>query len=183
MRTAFGQRIDDAARTWNQAWEALAGASKPVHVVRYEQLVSEPVDQVRALCDVLREEMEPGMLEFFKRIPDHISAIRHLDLGRLTAPVSAGSVGNFRQMSDAEIGLIEGICADGMEAMGYAPTQRGARVPQLSAPPGRLRFVWDRLRYYGLNRERWRRGWARWRMALTLRARYLAIGGPLRSRF
>ncbi len=36
----------------------------------------------------------------------------------------------------------------------------------------RLRFYTRRLRYYGFNRERWRHGWARWKVMLRLRLRY-----------
>ncbi len=120
------------------------------------------------------------MLEFFTRIPEHLRAIRHLDLGRLDSPVSTGSIGHYREMRGNEVAEIEAICAEGMAAMGYERTTTSRVIAARPRPPGRIRFGLDRLRYYGVNPERWRRGWARWRMILGLWARYLLDAGLLR---
>ena len=151
-----------------------------MHLVRYEQLVRDPVSVLESICALLGEDFEPAMLRFYDRIPEHIQAIRHLDLGRLDSPVGAGSIGNFNEMPESEIAEIEAICAEGMVALGYERATTARPVPVLPTPPGRLQFLFGRLRYYGVNPERWQRGWARWRMMLGLWTHHLLGGGFLR---
>ena len=82
------------------------------------------------------------------------------------------SVGNFRQMSLSEIEQVEATCAEGMETLGY-PFAHTKPKPVWLPPPTKLDFLLDRLRYYRWDRQRWRRGWMRWKIALRVRARYL----------
>jgi len=181
LRKSFGESIDNAIQWWNQAFLSSQRASRPVHLVRYEELVQKPADVVKSMCAFLDEPYEPAMLSFFERIPDQFR--NHPNLGRLAGPVDPASVGNFRQMSPSDIGQIEAACAAGMEALGYVATTH-PKVVKATAParPNFFRFALGRLRYHGLNRERWRRSWFRWRMVLRLRARYLLTLGPLRSK-
>ena len=176
MRKAWNASIDEAARVWNQAFLTLTDTpSTAVHLVRYEELVHDPVGTSQAMCRALGEAFEPEMLESPARVPDHLQAIRHLDLTKLSGPVVSSSVGSYKELSTDEIRAIETACALGMETMGY---EFAAATPAIVRPiikrPGTMRLCFDRLQYYGVNRERWRRGVFRWRMALRVRARYLA---------
>lgn len=183
MRKAFGGTIEEAAHVWNEAFERYAEASDRVHLVRYEELAREPVRVVEELCGFVGESYEPGMMRFFENVPEQLRALTHLDLGPLSSPVMATSIGNYREHPLDDIRRIETACAAGMEAMGYPFTLGPAREGvQRRTRPGRLHAVIARLRYYGLNRERWRRGWFRWSLLARLYARHLLRIGPLRAR-
>lgn len=183
IRKNWSTSIEGAAFQWNEAWRRHREAKRPVHLIKYESLVEDSEAVLEETCAFLGDSFEPGMMRFFERIPEHILSLKHLDLGPLTSPLNTASVGRFRDLPEREIGQIEGLCAAGMEALGYsfvtsfrAPTIRG---------PRRLRrrtLLFDKLRYYRFNRERWRRGWYRWKMSLRLLARYWVRLGPLTTR-
>ncbi len=186
MRKAFDTRLEVAARSWSQAFDTYSRISDKLHMVRYEELVARPVEVSKGLCGVLGEEFEPDMLEFYARLPEGIRALPNV--GLLEGPVVPASVGKFRkELSDRDIAMIEAVCAVGMRKMSYEfvidPGVRPfAAAKTTKSREGPFRFLFDRLRYYGFNRERWRRGWFRWRLALRVRGRYLLSLGPLRYR-
>lgn len=179
MRKAWSATTHDATRTWNAAYLKLVETpSSRVHVVRYEELAEDPSGATRRLCEALGERFEPGMLDIAGRVPDELRSVRHLDLSKLDGPVVPSSIGTHKEMSRSEIREIEAACGMGMEALGYAFS---GSAPRITAPaiarPGFLHHLVERLRYYGTNRERWRRGAARWRMALRVRAHWLIRRG------
>jgi len=182
MLKVFGTSIEAATQQWNEAFLSYCQASRPVHLVRYEELVQNPVKVLEAVSAFLGELYEPKMLCFFERVPEHWHSIPHKNLTMLLGPVVSASVGNFRQMSARDIEWIETDCGAGMEEMGYPFTTARKTVKRaVRKRQNLLNLLVDRLRYYGLNRERWRRGWFRWKTMLHLRVHYLLILGPLRN--
>lgn len=183
MRKAWSTPIQEATQVWNEAFLSFTETVSPlVHLVLYEDLVHDPAATTERMCQALREPFEPEMLRLSSRLPDQLRAIRHLDLTKLSGPVVSSSVGNHKEMSSEEISEVERACAMGMEAMGYEFATAAPRItPPLFESPGRLRHAIDRLRYYGLNPERWRRGVFRWRLVTRVRGRYLLTFGFLRT--
>jgi hypothetical protein len=106
------------------------------------------------------------MLRFFERVPERLAARRNFK--KLLKDIDAESVGKFLALPASDVRRIEFLCAEGMEALGY-PFSAGRPPPVPAAPPSRLRWAVDRLRYYGIDRSRWRRGWMRWKIMLRLR--------------
>ena len=177
LRGGLGTGVTGAIRAWNRAFQAYSAAARPVHLVRYEDLVQAPAVTVARICDYLGERYEPTMLRFFEHTPAHFQGLPHHR--KLLQPLDAESVGEFRQMPPAEIEAIEAGCADGMRAMRYrfsasAPGRRQDGPPEERRVVGPLL---DRLRYYRWNPERWRRGLLRWRIVLRVRARYVLLLG------
>ncbi len=173
MQRVFRTSVKGAAARWNRAFQDYVRSSPSIHAVRFEELVRDPERVLQTVCGHLGERFEPAMLQYYEHVPPEFLDRRHA--GRLRGPIDASSVGNYRELPARHVALIEEICAEGMEALGYErTTPRRAPTP---APPepasGRLRFVVDQLRYYGFHRERWKRGWFRWRMSLRLRLRSL----------
>lgn len=171
----FGTSLDDAIRSWNEAWQSSVRAGDRVHLVRYEELVHNPEQVVRGICDHLGEPFEEGVFTFHERIPEWFRRPG----GKLDEPVNTTSIGNFRKMDPATVAAIEAGCAAGMEALGYRfvgdpPAAALRRVPQAVAPPSFPILMIERLRYYGTNRVRWQRGWLRWKTMLRVRAHYFA---------
>lgn len=168
---------------WNKTYRALSQASRHVYLVRYENLATDPVKTATEICKFVGESFEHTMLQFYKTIPPQLQAIHKLDVGKLTQPVTNASIGSFQRMPKKDVAYIESACAIGMREMGYAFTTEAVSVPHCS--PEHLPFhvfLRDRIRYYGLNSGRWKRGLFRWRNLFRVRTRYLLTLGPLRRR-
>jgi hypothetical protein len=171
IRRVFDTSVEGAAHIWRHAYDSYRPYAGRVHLLRYESLVREPEAEARRLCQVLGEPFDPRVLEFHRHVPDEF---RRPGGEKLAAPIDPGSVGQFRSMPAAELRVIESICAEGMDAMGYGFEAGGRAAPAASAArPARWRWLLDRIRYYGVNRRRWQRGAARWKLMFRVRVRWL----------
>ena len=141
--------------------------------VREPRLVRERFEEtLRALCAFLGEPFEPAMLRFHERTPDQYRTLKHHE--RLSRPLDTTTLGTFRELSAPEIEIVERQCAAGMRALAYEPVGTGKPAAEAAQPPRRSAFlrVRHRLRYYGWNRQRWRRGLLHWKVVLRARIRY-----------
>lgn len=166
---------------WNRALRNYREAARPVHLVRYEKLVTRPEQTLQAVCDFLGENFEPQMLEFYRSTPQHFRRNPHHR--KLASPLDTEDIGVYKQLTQKQLAFIEAGCASGMEYMGYAFSGHRPKTDAeivAPAPPGFLTKVVNALRYYGLNRERWRLGFTRWKIVLRLRVRYIVGLGFLR---
>ena len=183
LRAGLGTGLEGSIRAWNSAFRSYLNAPRPVHVVRYEDLVQEPAKTVAGICAFLAERYELAMLRFYEQTPAHFQALPHHR--RLFRPLDATSVGEFKQLSPEEIATVEAGCAEGMEAWGYPFTaSRPERRPASQAEQRRSARgggLMDRLRYYRWNRARWRQALLRWKIVLRVRARYVLLLGFLRD--
>jgi len=171
-RRVFQSSVAGAAEAWRQAFESYRVHADRIHLVRYETLVQDPSGEVRRVCTRLGEPFEESMLDFHR----HSEGFRRLGGEKLSAAIDAGSVGVYRAMAQHEVRRIEEICGEGMESLGYSFSQlpgTGRSAAPQRPVAGRTRWVLDRLRYYGLNRDRWRRGAARWKIMLRARLRFV----------
>lgn len=180
MRKAWNSSIGEGSQVWNEAFVRFRHATDPnLHLIRYEDLVKDAAGVTQEMCAALGEAYEPEMIQSSGHIPGNLRAITHIDLARLSGPVVASSIGNYKEMAPKEIREIEAACVVGMEAMGYelsGPVSNVAlRAPD--RPTGLVRTCYRRLRYYGFNAERWRRGMFRWKLVLCLQMhRALRLG-------
>jgi hypothetical protein len=179
-RRMFGVPLEAAGEQWNRAWRNYRRCSRGVHLVRYEALVADPAAALRPLLDALGESFEAPMLDFFRRLPDRLRAAPHHT--KLSSPVDANHAGRFRGMPEAEVALVETVCAEGMEAMGYAFQARGRRTAVAPRRVGRLFLAATRLRRILARPQLAHLSWRRWRMRVLVRLRYLLTLGPLRAR-
>jgi hypothetical protein len=169
IREKFDISLKGATALWNAAYLSYTKFSHRIHLVRYEQLVRHPTESVQAICAYLGENYEPDMMRFFERIPNQLARIKYNQ--DLLTPVSPSHIGRFREMSTDEIKRVEAACGIGMEGMGYEFSGAKPKILPIQAPT-KLEFAIDRMRFYGLNRHRWRRGWIRWKVVLRLRLKY-----------
>lgn len=169
IREKFDISLKGATALWNAAYLSYTKFSHRIQLVQYEQLVRHPTESVQTICTYLGEDYEPDMMRFFERIPNQLKRIKYNQ--DLLIPVNPSHIGRFREMSTDEIKRIEAACAIGMEAMGYDFSGTKPRMLPIKAPT-KLEFVIDRMRFYGWNRHRWRRGWIRWKVVLRLRLWY-----------
>jgi hypothetical protein len=123
----------------------------------------------------LGEPFEDEMLRFSERVPERLAALPNFQ--KLLHDVDAGAADAFRRLPAEDIRQIEALCAEGMESLGYAFS--AGEMPILSMPPvSKLDNAVDRLRFYGIDRRRWRRGWMRWKILFRLRVRRPAAWNP-----
>jgi hypothetical protein len=119
-----------AARTWRrrvtQARRSTAGLD-PAHALelRYEDLVVEPEQRLRRVCQFLGEEFDPRMLDF------HLDAARSLPEGGFHEPVrrplTSRRVERWRhEMSERDLRLFEAVAGPTLEAVGYETSGRHA---------------------------------------------------------
>lgn len=134
----LGKRLYEVAYyadDWTTIYEEIASEwqSDPrVLIVSYEALVKDVEDELRAICDFLREPYEPTMrtertqatvpppagtaktrLENWRR-EHHAKTLR---------PISSDSLGKWRdRLTSTEAAMIEGYCTQGMRGAGYTPS-------------------------------------------------------------
>lgn len=168
LRQTFNATLWGAVRAWNSAYESYRRASSAVHLLRYEDLIRKPEPAIRAMCDSIGVTYEPEMLRFFEDIPERIRSREHLK--KILKPLDDSSIGRFRQMPEPDIRKIEAACLTGMKDLGYELTFQ--TVGPEPFKKSRIRFLLERLRYYGLNRDRWQRGVFRWRLTCRLYLRH-----------
>lgn len=176
VRRTMDVGLHDGAVAWNTALASLHSAVRPVHVLKYEDLVVRTAEEVKAVCAHLGEPYEESMLEFFSNVPDRFLHRRGGE--KLGKCIDAGAVGGYRRhLSATEIHLVESVCGAGMERMGYEfDGPRSKSIISMSPVRSKQSFprlVRERARYYGFHRERWRRGMLRWRMMIGVRLRYI----------
>lgn len=109
-----------------------------------------------------RSAQEAEMLNLLEGIPEQISTRTHL--AKLQGPLETSSVGGSRELPEADIATIKSICAEGRQALGYE--RETEATPQIGPgyDPGLVVRIRERLLYYGIDRERWRRGLFRWKI-------------------
>lgn len=87
-------------------------------IVRYENLVDQPEETLRALCAFLGEAFEPAMLR--------LDGVRRYDRERAEAadgtPISTAHVGRYRErMSRPDLAFIQAVAGGEMVRQGYPP--------------------------------------------------------------
>ena len=144
-------------------------ADPRVATLSCESLVRDPASEMQRLCAFLGEPYEAAMLtnRSDEAVPQPAATVdmsnkdwqewRRAHHQKSLAPVSASSVDMWQaELSRAEIALIEGCCARGMQEAGYQPVtsrlQRragGLSVPLTLAAEAVERRIRQRLRHHG----------------------------------
>ena len=121
-RQAARGKVGSGTALW--LWSAkLAERNRDGHrdrylVIRYEDLVSDPLETVRGICHFLGEEFDPNMLS------------------SPAGDLNTSSVGRFRRDLDRhDLAFVNLVAARAMRRLGYVPA--GVQMP----PPERVRFA------------------------------------------
>ena len=172
VRDGLGMSCGGLALDWNLALKSYQDRSRPVHLVKYEELVTEPVRVLSEACRFLGESFEPQMLDFYRRTPTHFMRVPHHQ--RLAAPIDPSSIGIFRQLAGQELGCIQTACGTGMEIMGYTlatPLPACIASPHVDRSTSQISRALAKLRYYRFDSQRWRMGIRRWSIFLRIKLR------------
>jgi hypothetical protein len=119
------------AKLWKEEQariEYLRGAD--VLRVRYEDLVHSPEKELRRIMEFLGESFEPSQLDFFRGREAQSLSSMSASWKNCSAPVSAKSVGRYRERLLArEIALVEFEAGGLMQKYGYRLETNSARRP------------------------------------------------------
>lgn len=176
------------ARLWRRQQEAgLCGQSVYAGnflLVRYEDLLIEPEVTLRRVCAFLGEAYVPAMLEFHRTAAARQSSALSACWRNTGRPIQPDNRERYRrELSPAELALVEGECGDLLEYFGYPRADQGT-----AAAPGRLWRLcfhlqdgWWRLRVELRALRQDRNYWLHWHrrfflMRLRLAARFRRSG-------
>jgi protein-tyrosine sulfotransferase len=97
MRDRWGWRVHYTSRLWsdgvNEALDIVQQHPDNVHVVHYEDLVTEPADAVAGVLEFLREPWDDAVLEPGRASHDDFES----DSSAATQPVFTSSIGRWRE--------------------------------------------------------------------------------------
>lgn len=179
---SLGRSLEGICRDWTSACERFREAPRPVHLVRFEDLLTEPEPTVAGICSFLDEDFEPGMLDFHQATPAHLHRIAHHR--KLFSALDPSVIGRYRELDPAMIAYIEEACARGMEEMNYPRSSPSTKVALSSGVTRRRRSlrrqIIDRLRYLGTDAHRWRVALTTWKIRLRVWVLYLLRLGFIR---
>lgn len=105
---------------WKSSMKLLPGimdsvSQQNLHIVCYENLVTDPENTVREMCTKIGEKFEQGMLDV------GIDNSSHRDKGK---GIFSTSVGRWKsQLSKEEIWIAQQICQTQMKDLGYEPVE------------------------------------------------------------
>ena len=102
------------------------------HRVQYEALVAEPERTVRGICNFLREDYDPAMLDSHRSdVPYPTDSRNALNLRK---PILANNSGKWRQeMSARDLRIFEAVAGNALEQYGYERGVPGARISSAEA--------------------------------------------------
>jgi hypothetical protein len=91
-----------------------------VHLVRYEDLVSAPDREIRAICAFIGEEAEPAMFAHHLRGNARVTASLSASWRTAGDPITTARIGaHRRELSDRERRQVESVTARTMETLRY----------------------------------------------------------------
>jgi hypothetical protein len=120
-----------------------------VCLLRYEDLICTPEDSLRQVCTFLEIEFEPEMLEYHKTGTTEYGGYYAQIHEKLNDAPDKGRIDAWRKhMTPPQIAIVESICGDLMESLGY---------PRESAQPVDPAYVrrLKRERALGLVQQIW----------------------------
>jgi hypothetical protein len=115
--------ISRCAQTWlNETTLGLALRTHPrYHEVRYERLVSNPEEEVRAVCAFIGEEFEAAMLEPDSGCKVNAPIARFINNPNAAGSINKEAVGRWRrELSLQEREQVANIAGELLVALGYA---------------------------------------------------------------
>ena len=138
--------------------------------VRYEDLVTEPEPTLRAVCDFLGEDFEPGLLAHEQTAAAQKSAELSESWRNTGGPILQSNTGKYRaNLSVTEIAQVEEVAGPMMDTLGYPRDGAPASPPSARSRLGihLLDWAWKlRVECRALTQDA--NHWRRWRRALLI---------------
>ncbi|RKT53834.1 sulfotransferase family protein [Saccharothrix australiensis] len=152
-----------------------------VRLLRYEDLVRRPREEITALCDFLGERADPAMFEHHRSTAARQTAHLSESWRKTAEPISARHVGAYRgNLSRHELLLVDKVTADLKERFGYPvdPDAERTATPLLAVRAARSAVLRCAVEFRSLRKDR---NYTR-RLARDLTVRRLRLKAGLRRR-
>jgi hypothetical protein len=123
------------------------------HWLTFEQLLEDPEDEVRKICDFLEEPFSQSLLDFYSQTPD-----THIHDGNIniTRPIQKGMADKWRsRLTPRQIGIVEQVAGETLQAEGYELTGEKAWVSAAHKAAYRLHQE-VMTTYWWQKRTRWK---------------------------
>jgi hypothetical protein len=138
LKMSWGPKdIVQAAEWWHEhirlgrCMGSILGAERYMEV-RFEDLVSQPVEQLKRICAFLQEDYDPAMLEYHKSSAVAIPSDRKDQHYNADSPPKTARIFAWKtEMSPAHVAIFNSIAAPSLKAMNYeiqAPSITGKRL-------------------------------------------------------
>lgn len=93
--------------------------------IRYEDLVGNPKESLKAVCAFIGVDFEPSILEYHKKGDREYSAYYKKVHSMLGKSPTTGRIDAWRtSLSKREISLVESLCGETMKELGYEPSEK-----------------------------------------------------------
>lgn len=141
------------AREWVEQQESCIGVYQALaprgaaHLVRYEELIEDPRRELGRICEFLGLDFRPVMLDFHRDEATRQQAGRTEYWKNLARPVLSANKWKFlRDLSEAELAIVEGVAGPTLRLLGYPLVSDRPRTP---GPVRRMLYAavnWLRVR-------------------------------------
>lgn len=116
-----------AAESWNDYHGRVAELSEhfPIHTLRFEDLLTHPVVELRKACTFLNIPFDSAMLDAHDSLGARAAARSSQELwGNLDKPIVSERASAWEtELADLEVEIVEILCADLMHHFGYERTK------------------------------------------------------------
>lgn len=138
---------------------------RTVHLLRYEDFVSEPEKEIRRLCEFVGESVEPAMFEHHRGVAAKRIARLSASWSNTAQPISTDRIGGHqRGLTRSELLQVDAVTREIKERLGYPvdPAAAAAEQPSPVALRARSALLRARVEYESLRHDRnWSRRWLR----------------------
>ncbi len=115
------EKISTATKLWEEAAMQAIRNKAAIVVVKYEDLVTAPMDTVKGVCEKIAIDFSPQMLDYYKSSPNNVATAKwHKET---TKPINLNNLEKWKkELSAKEIMEIENKLQDYMRRFGYNKT-------------------------------------------------------------
>ncbi len=116
--------LEEAADLWNKEQQEFMKLYNEdddnILLIKYEELIAHPEEQLARICNFLGLEYEPSMLEFNQKKLTSENAHRIADWSNLSAKVLSDNAGKYKkELGKQQVVQVEMLCMEAMQILGY----------------------------------------------------------------
>ena len=127
-----------------------------IHLIRYEDLLSDSEEEVKDVCSFLDIEYEPEMLRFYQT-DDAKAVAKSSDVFKnVSSPIDESNSGKFKnQLPEKEVKITEKVVHEQMNYFDYEPMADVAELESLDIPESKIKEMNEQQFKEG-TRHQWR---------------------------
>jgi hypothetical protein len=137
--------------------ELLETSPDSVHLIRYEELLQEPEDEVRDCCSFLDIEFQEEMLYYYKTEDAQVTSESSQLMENVSIPIQSDNYGKYQdELPDDEVTLTEKVTYNELRYFGYEPVNDPERLDEVGLKDASFYEKLDRRLERAAKRRYWR---------------------------